>query len=69
MRIAIIAEELIASGLSGITVFIEQQGLVSRRQELSPDTVLIDRTNPPRDELESGKSLASKNVDAWLTAE
>ena len=64
MRIAIIAEGLIASGVSGISVLIEQQGLVSRRHELSPDTVLVDRTNPPRDELESGKSLASRIVDA-----
>jgi two-component system, response regulator / RNA-binding antiterminator len=51
-RAAVIAEGLIASGLSDITVLIERQGLVSRIQELSPDVVLIDLANPRRDELE-----------------
>lgn len=51
-RGAVIAEGLIASGLSDITVLIERQGLVSRIEELSPDVVLIDLANPRRDELE-----------------
>jgi two-component system, response regulator / RNA-binding antiterminator len=51
-RAAVIAEGLVASGLSDITVLIERQGLVARLQELSPDVVLIDLANPRRDELE-----------------
>ena len=51
-RAAVIAEGLVASGLSDITVLIERTGLVARIQELSPDVVLIDLANPRRDELE-----------------
>jgi two-component system, response regulator / RNA-binding antiterminator len=51
-RAAVIAEGLVASGLSDITVLIERKGLVARLQELSPDVVLIDLANPRRDELE-----------------
>jgi two-component system, response regulator / RNA-binding antiterminator len=51
-RAAVIAEGLVASGLSDITVLIERQGLVARIQDLSPDVVLIDLGNPRRDELE-----------------
>ncbi len=51
-RAAVIAEGLVASGLSDITVMIERQGLVARIEELSPDVVLIDLANPRRDELE-----------------
>ena len=51
-RGAVIAEGLVASGISDITVLIERLGLVSRIEELSPDVVLIDLANPRRDELE-----------------
>jgi two-component system, response regulator / RNA-binding antiterminator len=51
-RGAVIAEGLVASGITDITVLIERTGLVSRLQELSPDVVLIDLANPRRDELE-----------------
>lgn len=51
-RAAVIAEGLVASGLTDITVLIERRGLVARIQELSPDVVLIDLANPRRDELE-----------------
>ena len=51
-RAAVIAEGLVASGLSDITVLIERRGLVARIQELSPDVVLMDLGNPRRDELE-----------------
>jgi two-component system, response regulator / RNA-binding antiterminator len=51
-RAAVIAEGLVASGLSDITILIERQALVARIQELSPDVVLIDLGNPRRDELE-----------------
>jgi response regulator NasT len=51
-RAAVIAEGLVASGLTDITVLIERQGLVSRIEKLSPDVVLIDLANPRRDELE-----------------
>lgn len=51
-RGAVIAEGLVASGISDITVLIERHGLVSRIEELSPDVVLIDLANPRRDELE-----------------
>lgn len=42
-RAAVIAEGLVASGLSDITILVERQGLVARIQELSPDVVLIPR--------------------------
>jgi two-component system, response regulator / RNA-binding antiterminator len=51
-RAAVIAEGLVVSGLTDITVLIERHGLVARIQELSPDVVLIDLGNPRRDELE-----------------
>lgn len=51
-RAAVIAEGLVASGLSDITVLIERQGLVARIHALSPDVVLMDVGNPRRDELE-----------------
>ena len=38
---AVIAEGLVASELSDITILVERQGLVARIQELSPDVVLI----------------------------
>ena len=47
-----IAEGLVASGLTDITVLIERQGLVARIHDLSPDVVLMDVGNPRRDELE-----------------
>ena len=51
-RAAVIAEGLVASGLTDITVLIERQGLVARIHALSPDVVLMDVGNPRRDELE-----------------
>jgi two-component system, response regulator / RNA-binding antiterminator len=52
VRAAVIAEGLVASGLSDITILIERQGLVARLQEFAPDVILIDLGNPSRDELE-----------------
>ncbi len=52
VRAAVIAEGLVASGLSDIRVFIDRHGLVARIQEFSPDVILIDLGNPSRDELE-----------------
>jgi two-component system, response regulator / RNA-binding antiterminator len=51
-RAAVIAEGLAASGLHDVTILIDRHQLVARIQELSPDVVLIDLTNPRRDELE-----------------
>jgi two-component system, response regulator / RNA-binding antiterminator len=51
-RAAIIAEGLVASGVTDITVLTERQGLVANIEKLSPDVVLIDLANPRRDELE-----------------
>lgn len=51
-RAAVIAEGLVASGLTDITVLIERHGLVARIHDLSPDVVLMDVGNPRRDELE-----------------
>jgi two-component system, response regulator / RNA-binding antiterminator len=51
-RAAVIAEGLYASGITDLTIFSDRTGLVARLQEFSPDVVLIDLTNPSRDELE-----------------
>jgi two-component system, response regulator / RNA-binding antiterminator len=51
-RAAIIAEGLVASGVTDITVLTERHGLVANIETLSPDVVLIDLANPRRDELE-----------------
>jgi two-component system, response regulator / RNA-binding antiterminator len=51
-RAAVIAEGLVASGLTDITILIERTAVVAKIQELSPDVVLIDLGNPRRDELE-----------------
>ncbi len=51
-RGAVIAEGLVASGVTDITVLVERHGLVSQIEALSPDVVLIDLANPRRDELE-----------------
>jgi two-component system, response regulator / RNA-binding antiterminator len=51
-RAAVIEEGLRETGLNDITLFTERQGLVSRIEALAPDVILIDLTNPRRDELE-----------------
>ena len=51
-RAAVIAEGLAASGVCDVTIFSDRYGLVQRLELLSPDVVLIDLTNPSRDELE-----------------
>lgn len=51
-RAAVIEEGLRETGLTDITLFTERQGLVSRIEALAPDVILIDLTNPRRDELE-----------------
>jgi two-component system, response regulator / RNA-binding antiterminator len=51
-RAAVIREGLEASGLLDVTLFSHRQGLVAALEALSPDVVLIDISNPSRDELE-----------------
>ena len=51
-RAAVIREGLVAAGLSDITVLGERTGLVKAIEAISPDVVLIDLSNPRRDELE-----------------
>jgi response regulator NasT len=51
-RAAVIQEGLVASGLSDISILTDRVGLVARLEALSPDVVLIDLSNPRRDELE-----------------
>jgi two-component system, response regulator / RNA-binding antiterminator len=51
-RAAVIQEGLIAAGLTDIILLTERVGLVKRIEAISPDVVLIDLSNPRRDELE-----------------
>jgi two-component system, response regulator / RNA-binding antiterminator len=51
-RAAVIEEGLRDAGLTDITVFAERRGIAVRLETLSPDVVLIDLSNPHRDELE-----------------
>lgn len=51
-RAAVIQEGLIAAGLTDIILLTERFGLVKRIEAISPDVVLIDLSNPRRDELE-----------------
>ena len=51
-RAAVIEEGLVASGLTDIVILTERTGLVAKLEALSPDVVLIDLSNPRRDELE-----------------
>ena len=51
-RAVVIKEGLVASGLADITILTDRVGLVARLEALSPDVVLIDLSNPRRDELE-----------------
>jgi two-component system, response regulator / RNA-binding antiterminator len=51
-RAAVIREGLVAAGLIDITVLGERTGLVKAIEAISPDVVLIDLSNPRRDELE-----------------
>jgi two-component system, response regulator / RNA-binding antiterminator len=51
-RAAVIREGLSASGLDDVCVFSERTRLVLSLEEFGPDVVLIDLTNPRRDELE-----------------
>lgn len=41
-----------ASGLTDISILTDRSGLVAKLEALSPDVVLIDLSNPRRDELE-----------------
>lgn len=51
-RAAVIEEGLVASGLTDISILTDRAGLVAKLEALSPDVVLIDLSNPRRDELE-----------------
>lgn len=51
-RGAVIEEGLRDAGLDDITVLTERRGLAARLEQLSPDVVLMDLSNPSRDELE-----------------
>jgi len=51
-RAAVIEEGLVASGLTDISILTDRSGLVAKLEALSPDVVLIDLSNPRRDELE-----------------
>jgi two-component system, response regulator / RNA-binding antiterminator len=51
-RAAVIEEGLRETGLSDITLFTQRHGLVGQIEALAPDVILIDLTNPRRDELE-----------------
>lgn len=51
-RAAVIEEGLVASGLTDISILTDRSGLVAKLAALSPDVVLIDLSNPRRDELE-----------------
>ncbi|MEY4270554.1 MAG: hypothetical protein RLZZ58_1770 [Pseudomonadota bacterium] len=51
-RAAVIEEGLRETGLTDVTLFTDRHGLVSRIEALAPDVILIDLTNPHRDELE-----------------
>lgn len=51
-RAAVIEEGLVASGLTDISILTDRAGLVAKIEALSPDVVLIDLSNPRRDELE-----------------
>jgi two-component system, response regulator / RNA-binding antiterminator len=51
-RAAVIQEGLVAAGLTDIILLTERFGLVKRIEAISPDVVLIDLSNPRRDELE-----------------
>lgn len=52
VRAAVIQEGLVAAGLTDIILLTERVGLVKRIEAISPDVVLIDLSNPRRDELE-----------------
>jgi len=51
-RAAVIEEGLVASGLTDISILTDRAGLVAKLEAFSPDVVLIDLSNPRRDELE-----------------
>jgi response regulator NasT len=51
-RAASIKEALTEGGWSDVTVLNEMTGLAKRLQQIEPDIVLIDLTNPSRDVLE-----------------
>jgi two-component system, response regulator / RNA-binding antiterminator len=51
-RAAVIREGLEASGLTDIVVLSERSGLVARLEGFAPDVVLMNLSNPQRDELE-----------------
>ena len=65
-RAAVIAEGLAASGVCDVTIFSDRYGLVQRLELLSPDVVLIDLTNPSRDELE--ELFAVSRAISWPIA-
>jgi response regulator NasT len=51
-RAAVIEEGLRETGLTDVTLFTDRHGLVSRIEALAPDVILIDLSNPRREELE-----------------
>ena len=57
-RAAVIEEGLRDAGLPDVTVFTERHGIAARLEALSPDVVLINLSNPHRDELEEVFALS-----------
>jgi two-component system, response regulator / RNA-binding antiterminator len=51
-RAAAIKDALTSEGWSDVTILPQMQGLAKRLQDIDPDIVLIDLTNPSRDVLE-----------------
>jgi response regulator NasT len=57
-RAAVIEEGLREAGLGDAAVFLERAGLVAKIEAFGPDVILIDITNPHRDELEEILSVS-----------
>jgi len=57
-RAAVIEEGLREAGLGDVAIFLERAGLVARIESFAPDVILIDITNPHRDELEEILSVS-----------
>ena len=57
-RATVIEEGLREAGLGDVAIFLERAGLVARIESFAPDVILIDITNPHRDELEEILSVS-----------
>lgn len=57
-RAAVIEEGLREAGLGDVAIFLERAGLVAKIESFAPDVILIDITNPHRDELEEILSVS-----------